>query len=290
MRVSGPLATITAGWEEREDEDKEMRDHLGGRAVNLRIFARAEDVVARDPELAAAMRERRNKLRAQHDLYRLRLSHALEAARELLKREATNGDTEMLEAEREAAIEAERTLDSFHLMRVVDVHAEFEARLRPLERASVDRHRREIAVILQDCAGLCVAGGHVIHLLHRMRLFDVVSLLDQQPVFAWSAGAMALGERIALFHDSPPQGKGDTELFEQGLGAYPGLLPLPHAKKRLHLHDRLKVSLMARRFAPARVIAFDSLTRMDWSGGAWHGHPGTMELTDKGILVPTATK
>ena len=36
VRAHGPLATITAGWEEREGEDQEMRDHLGGRTINLR--------------------------------------------------------------------------------------------------------------------------------------------------------------------------------------------------------------------------------------------------------------
>ena len=72
-------------------------------------------------------------------------------------------------------------------------------------------------------------------LLHRMRLFDVMGLLNDQPIFAWSAGAMAMGDRVVLFHDSPPHGVGNAELFEEGLGAYHGVLPLPHAKKRLHL-------------------------------------------------------
>jgi hypothetical protein len=282
----GTLATITAGWEERESEDQEMRDHLGGRTVNLRIYERADDVAERDPELAAALRERRDRLRLQHELYRLRLGHALDAARDLLRREPTNGDADILEAEREAAIEAVRTLDAFHLMRVVDVHAELQDSMRPLERDSVDRHRREIAKILSECGALCVAGGNVVALLHRMRLFDVLGLMHAQPIFAWSAGAMALSERIVLFHDSPPQGQGNAELFEQGLGAYPNLLPLPHARKRLHLHDRHQVALMARRFAPAQVIAFDALTRMDWDGKRWHGQPGTQRLTEKGILVP----
>jgi len=285
LRVQGALATITAGWEEREGEDQEMRDHLGGRTVNLRIYERAEDVMGRDAELRVAIRERQDRLRVQHELYRLRLAHAMEAARELLRRDTAGGYDDMLEAEREAAIEAVQTLDGFHLMRVVEVHAEFEERMRPLERDAVVRHRREIASQLEDCAGLCVAGGHVVALLHRLRLFDVMGLLNDQPIFAWSAGAMAMGERVVLFHDSPPHGVGNPELFEEGLGAYHGVLPLPHAKKRLHLHDRMRVSLMARRFAPAEVVALDPLTRMDWDGRRWHGEAGTLRLTERGVLV-----
>jgi hypothetical protein len=286
VRADGPLATITAGWEEREGEDQEMRDHLGGRTVNLRLWERADDVARRDPELNAASNEKRERLRLQHELYRLRLGHALDAARELLRREPSNGDADILESEREGAIEAVRTLDAFQMMRVIDLQHDFEERMKPLERDSVDRHRREIAMILSDCGALCVAGGHVVVLQHRMRLFDVLGLMHGQPIFAWSAGAMALSERIVLFHDSPPQGPGNAEVFEQGLGAFPNLLPLPHARKRLHLHDRTKVALMARRFAPAQVIAFDSLTRMDWNGESWRGQPGTQRLTEKGILVP----
>jgi hypothetical protein len=289
LRAEGTLATITAGWEERESEDREMRDHLGGRTVNLKLWERAEDVARRDPELNAASNERRERIRLQHELYRLRLGHALDAARDLLKREPSNGDADILIAEREAAIEAVRTLDAFHMMRVVDVQHEFESRMKPLERDSVDKHRREIAQILADCSALCVAGGHVVVLLHRMRLFDVLGLMNGQPIFAWAAGTMALSERVVLFHDSPPQGPGNAELFEQGLGVFPNLLPLPHARKRLRLHDRHKVALMARRFAPAQVIAFDSLTRMDWDGECWHGQPGTQRLTEKGILVQAGT-
>lgn len=283
-RVNGPLAVITAGWEERESEDQEMRDHLGAHTVNLKIYERAEDVMARDPELGAAIRERQDRIRIQHELYRMRLAHAMAAARELLHRSVADGFGEMLEAEREAAIEAVRTLDGFHAMQVASVHRDFEARMRPLERDSVVRHRRELANLIHGCAALCVAGGHVAALLHRMRLFDVLDLVDRIPIFAWSAGAMALGERVVLFHDNPPQGVGNAEVFDVGLGAYSGVLPLPHAKKRLHLHDGLRVSLFARRFAPAQVVALDPLTRMEWDGERWRGDAGTLRLTERGTL------
>ena len=40
--ITGRIATITAGWQEREDEDRELHEHLEGRTVNLRLYHRAE--------------------------------------------------------------------------------------------------------------------------------------------------------------------------------------------------------------------------------------------------------
>ena len=36
----GPLAIVTAGWEEREPEDQEFRDHVQRRVENLALWAR----------------------------------------------------------------------------------------------------------------------------------------------------------------------------------------------------------------------------------------------------------
>lgn len=285
LKIDGPIAAVTAGWEEREGEDQEMREHCRGRTVNLRLYERVEDVMERDPDLARGFRERADALRAQHDLYRLRLVHAIEAARELLKREPSESDREMLEAEREASIEALRVLDAFHLARIARIHAEFEARFRPLERASVARHRDDLARTLASTEALCIAGGHVTVLLHRLRLFDLLGLLQGQPLIAWSAGAMATSERVVLFHDDPPQGLGNAEVYEPGLSAHKGVVPLPHAKKRLRLHDEQRIKLFARRFAPAMCVALDPLTRIETDGTKWRAQPGTLRLSERGQLV-----
>jgi hypothetical protein len=52
--VTGRLASVTAGWQEREAEDLELHEHLGERTENLMLYARSEDVLARDPELERA--------------------------------------------------------------------------------------------------------------------------------------------------------------------------------------------------------------------------------------------
>src|SRR5688572_25298279 len=97
-RQQGQVALITAGWEEREAEDQELREHLQRRAVNLALWARVEAIFAKDPELLTAMRLRHDALRRLQDVYRLRLDHLLEAARALLKR---IGDSALLEPDRQ---------------------------------------------------------------------------------------------------------------------------------------------------------------------------------------------
>src|SRR5205814_635760 len=79
LGVTGRIATITAGWQERELEDEELSEHLGRKTVNLRLHTRGEELFAADPELRAAHRERQEALRHRQDFYRIRLEHQLDA-------------------------------------------------------------------------------------------------------------------------------------------------------------------------------------------------------------------
>ena len=49
---------------------------------------------------------------------------------------------------------------------------------------------------------------------------------------------MALTTRVLLFHDRPPQGAGNAEIFEHGLDLVPDAVFLPHAATRLAIDDR----------------------------------------------------
>ena len=216
-------------------------------------------------------------------LYRLRLDRALDAARELLARP---GNGPWLADARRAAIRALRTLDRQHLVRLRRVHEEFEAEWRPAERSVVAQHRAALAELLHNAEALTIAGGHVAVLLNRLRLFDLGPLLEGRPVVAWSAGAMALADRIVLFHDSPPQGAGNAELFESGLAFCTGVIPLPHAARRLRLDDAVRVTLFARRFSPATCALLDEGARLDWNGRAWRSGNGTQGLSRHGTVVP----
>ncbi|HXV77200.1 MAG TPA: hypothetical protein VD788_12860 [Candidatus Polarisedimenticolaceae bacterium] len=261
----GPLALVSAGWQEREDEIDEFVEHCRREVVPLGLYHRAERALARDELLTAALRERQDQLRELQGLYRVRLASLLEAARSLMRR----GDGRFVDEHRKAAIRAVRTLDRQHLVRIREIHDEFERRVRPGAHPSVRAEREELQQLVGRCSVIAIAGGHVAVLLNRLRLFDVLGLAADRPVVAWSAGAMALGERVILFHDSPPQGPGDAEVFEPGLGLYRGLVPLPHASERLALDDPLRVALFSRRFAPASSVTLEYGSRVDWSGDRW---------------------
>ncbi len=284
--VSGPVAAVTAGWQEREGEDEELAEHLGLPVTDLRLHRRSDQVFTADPELFRAYRGRQNRLRQLQDLYRYRLDFAIEPARELLRRD---GDPELLAPERQAAIAALRRLDDEHRRRITAVRRDFERRLRPHRRPAVETHRREIAEILERSAAVVIAGGHVAVLANRLRLFGVAELIAGRrpgfglPIFAWSAGAMALGERIVLFHDRPPWGAGNAEVLDVGLGLYRGLLALPDARNRLRLEDSARVALFARRFAPDLCAALDegAAIRRDEAGG-WRSLAGGYRLSAAG--------
>lgn len=281
----GPFAAVTAGWEEREDEIDELRAHLDRPVVNLRLHRRAEEVFARDREFFRAYRERRARLRELQELYRIRLDPMKRAVRKLWRR---RGTPDLVDPEREAALADVRALDAHQLARIADLHREFEETWRPGERDAVVAHRREVATLADDCVAFAFAGGNVAVLLNRLRLFGVAALLGDRPLFAWSAGAMAASEQVVLFHDTPPQGPGNPEVFGAGLGLCHGILPLPHARRRLRLDDPVRVAIFAGRFAPLCSVAFDDGAALLWDGARWTPLvPGTRRLTREGDLVET---
>lgn len=281
--VRGRLASVTAGWQEREAEDLELHEHLGGRTVNLMLYARGEDLFEKDPDLAEAYRERQGALRELQELYRVRLGHAQTALRELERRP---GDPELVRPEREAALAAVREIDAHHLRRVADLHRAFEAGVKPAGRPVLRRHQRQIERALEGVEGLAIAGGHVAILLNRLRLFGIGERLGERALFAWSAGAMAVAERVVLFHHFPAQGYGNTEALENGLGLARGVVPLPHAHRRLALDDARRVSLLARRFAPAVCVAMADGGWMIHEGAGWEPGPGMSRLTAAGVVAP----
>jgi len=281
LGTEGPVAVVTAGWQERESEDDEIRDHLGCEVIDLMLYHRADDVLSRDPGLGAASRERQDELRELQELYRRRLAHALEAAREMMRRPGKGGH---LDDHRGAAIRAVRTLDRQHLRALRQLHDRFEARWTPAGRDAVAHHRAQIGKILERTPVIGIAGGNVAVLLNRMRTFDLASLISDHIVVAWSAGAMAVSDRVVLFHDSPPQGAGNAEVLDAGLALCCGVIALPHARRRLRLDDPARVALFARRFSPAKSVVLEEGSRLDWSGRSWKAARGTKRLTRTGRL------
>ena len=264
LRAGGKVALITAGWQERESDDESLIGELGVAAVNLTLHARSEEVFAADPELAAAYKERQQRLRILQDFYRVRLEHTEDAGRVISLRQVDAG---LLGEEQRISLSLIRRLDHDHLERCRAVREAFESRYHPTERDAVGRHRRELAAILRSAAALVIAGGHVAVLLNRMRLFGLDDMLGRRPIVAWSAGAMVLTDKVVLFHDHPPNGKGVAEVLDAGLGLVPNLVVLPDPRRRLRLDDRESTGRFARRFQPAACVAMDNGAEIIYQSG-----------------------
>lgn len=279
LGVRGKIATITAGWQEREEEDEDLHRHLDGRTVNLRLHARAEEVFRKDPKFHAAHRRRQAILRHRQDFYRIRLEHALDAQYVIQNRAAPH---DILEDEARASIQAIREIDRMHLERCRRDWQEFDARYRPFERPAIAEHRAEIAEIVKDCEAIAIAGGHVASLLNRLRLFGIGELARDKVVFAWCAGAMAISERVVLFHHSPPQGQGAEEVLDEGLGLAGNVVVLPQPEFRLRLDDHERIQVMVRRFAPAVCLAMPARSRVTWLKRGPKNVHGVIALRDDG--------
>jgi hypothetical protein len=276
----GPIATITAGWQEREPDDAELGKLLGSRDVNLRLYRRWLDVQERDPEFALGERQLAAELEELQDLYLLRLDPALQAVYAVQRRSGSQRLRASVLAE---AVGAVRELDAAHLRRVGAVRGEFYQRLRPHDRAVIAGHRAEVAGLLGDATAVVVAGGHVGVLADTLHLFNIAASL-RSPVIAWSAGAMALTGKIVLFNDRAPQGPGHPEVYGAGLSVLRELVALPHARARLLLGDTPRMAVFARRFAPARCVLLEQGTRVDIDDDG-DGPPGTRVLSEDGHVT-----
>ncbi|MCB1052712.1 MAG: Type 1 glutamine amidotransferase-like domain-containing protein [Acidobacteria bacterium] len=258
-----PFALITAGWQEREEEIQELDAHLQHQTIHLYLHQRSERLFALHPDYRHEYRKRQSLLRRAQQLYSIQLEGVLEKARYLMRYPE---ESKLLEPAVTQSIQLVRQLDEMHQDQIRQIHREFR-QAWPLSRLPrLQAEREEIEQILGRCCALLIAGGHVVVLLNRIRLFGVERHFTKMAVFGWSAGAMVLTDRIVLFHDSPPQGQGNPEILEQGFGLVPNLVALPHASKRLRLNDPNRVALFARRFDPALCVALDPHTAIMWDG------------------------
>jgi len=253
LGVTGPVALVTAGWQEREGEAGVVADP-GVPVVELGLHARGDDVFANDDELAAAYKARQLRLKLMQDFYRVRLEHAAQAARAVAVRSA---EPDLIAEEWVASLAVIRQIDRDHLDRCRAVHAAFEAEHHPRQHAALARHIAELRALIEPTDAVVIAGGHVAVLLNRLRLFGLAELAGPRPIVAWSAGAMALTDRVVLFHEDPPQGQAISEVLDAGLGLAHDVVVLPEPRLRLNLDDATRVGELAQRYAPAVCVALD---------------------------------
>lgn len=277
----GPVGLVTCGWQEREDQDEELAAQLGRPTVNLKLYERGEHVLAHDKHFAKAHRARQDQLRQIQEFYRERLERLFEASLDIARKVA---GTDLEADELRFSMEQIRRVDQEHQERVAALREAGDLQLRPWERPVIAKHREELKTILKHVDVLAIAGGHVAVLLNRLRLFGIKELLDDQALLAWSGGAMVTGERVVLFHESPPEGRGVSEVLESGLGMHHGVLPLPNPRLRLKLDDPLRVSWFSMRYAPAKCVAMDQGESVQFDDARWFGADGTVLMKIDGTV------
>ena len=259
LMPDGEIATVNAGWQERETDSGELSEVLGGRMLNLELYRRWQDVIVADEEYAVAERRLTSLLAEIQAVYAIRLHHLMAALGAIGRRRE-------IPAVQASAVDdtyrALQDLDRWHLGVVAQTRAAFFDSVRLGERDSIVAQRKAVAPLVERCSGMVFAGGHVGVLLHVLHIFDV-SRLVKQPVVAWSAGAMALSDRVVLYNDFAPQGSRPAELYADGLGVYSGVLPFPHPRRRLKLDDAEHLSQMARRFDPRTCLLLADGVRVD---------------------------
>ena len=255
----GAVATVTAGWEDREPADGELDEVMDGRSRNLHLYGRLSDVLVSDEHFATEALAHRDAMDELAGLYSLRLQRALDSVYAVARRPARPAVAEAAFAD---AVRGVRDIDDWYLRTVDQLYAELEGAAPPESSEPIARHRHEVAELLRDAAVVAIAGGHVGILLRCLRLFAVVPAREL-PVVAWSAGAMALTERVVLYNDRGPQGVQGAEVWDRGIGRVPNVVAMPHARRRLRLDDAIHAKVLVQRFAPATCLLLDDGTQVE---------------------------
>jgi hypothetical protein len=262
--VDGPVALVTAGWEEGERNDAEVDRRLGGGSRNLNLYGRRLDVLESDPDYADAERLLRTQIDELREVYLLRLRHAL-AGVEVIGRRFAEADRRP-GPELDASVDAVRTLDESHATAIAAAYERFYTQHPPHRRDNITRHREEVADIVAGCAAIAIAGGHVGVLNDCLHLCNLATLIEERPLLAWSSGCMAVSERIVVIDDGDPAGRPD-EIYDLGIGVARGMVALPGAASRLRAHNASSLAVLARRCAPSLCVLLDAGDRLQLHSG-----------------------
>ena len=279
IESSRPVAVISAGWQEAENDIDSIANVIQRKLTDLRLYSHAEALFKKDGQLHELYRRRQDRLQERQRMHRIRLRQALLAARRLLRAE---GDEQILRHEQRHAISQLRSLDRHHAKSIAAIHAEFDQVLEDRPSDQLIRQTRRIAEVVADSDVVLITGGNVAVLVNRLRLFGLKDMLHDKTIVAWSAGAMALTDHVVLFHDRTPLENRDAELLDCGLGIIPGVVLLPDARHRLRRKDRVRIGLFSRRFAPAASLTLDNGAMLHYRDGQPVSASGVQRLLRSG--------
>lgn len=257
----GPIAVISAGWRYDESEIQALTRDIQREVYHLPLYEWFDEMGAIEPELSGLHRMRQRRIKAYKKVYQLQLKAALdvwEQVRELYKKNRSLYDQDEQEACQHVC-----EIDEACLSRLEEIRDDFSALQQPwLHETAIPLFER-IAYTFSQCAGVIITGGHVPVLRNRMYFFGLEHLLREtleegRHLFAWSAGAMTLTDRIVLYYDDPPLGIRHPEILDTGLGIISDTIFLPHASTRLKLSEPERIEKFARRFQPATCICLEN--------------------------------
>lgn len=263
LGVSGAVALVRAGYQERESEDAELAAAIGLPVKNLTLHARGNEVFKAAPEYTTAYQARQQRLRHMQAFYRTRLDGNEDAAKKISVRYV---EPELLEQEEKVSVDVFRQMDRDHVERCQAVRAAFDKAWPASKVPALAAQRTQVHALMAETSALVIAGGHVASLHNRLQMFDVLAANADKPIIAWSAGAMVLTDRIVLFHDYPPYGSDIAQVLEPGAGLVPGFVVLPDPRRRIRLDARSGIQQFARRMAPATCVAMDHGARLVFDG------------------------
>lgn len=265
--VTGPVALISAGWRYDEARDEPLRAAIPNEVRNLRLYERFR-VLERDAtELMSRYTAKQDALRRMKERYHLRLQSAVSCATNLLSEVASPEDPWFQQAVRHL-----HEVDELFLTEARALHDGFDREVQPRKHPLVRAACDAIAAELDGCGALLVAGGHVGVLRNRCTFFDIGRHLPDRPLYAWSAGAMLMTERILLYHDHTAYGPGTAEFLDHGFGLLRATILLPHARERLDLGKPVNVAVLAHRLAPRKVVGLQNGAVFE--NGVYTGAPG----------------
>lgn len=253
LGVRGSVALISAGWRHDELRDEPVRETIHVDVQNVGLYAAFRVIEREASDLAGLYAQKQSALRRVKERYRAAIVPALAACRELYARTQDVGCPWFRQA-----IANFQKIDEIFLTESDRLHQRFDAEVQPRHHPLVGAEIDRIRGIVDSTDAVLIAGGHVGVLRNRLAFFGLGDVLANRRIVAWSAGAMAIADRVVLFHDHTTWGVGLAEVLDRGLGLVPGVVFLPHAHERLALEEKENVLIFARRFAPARCVGLQA--------------------------------
>ena len=258
---TGNVAVISAGWRYEEKDIDALKRAIKRDVFHIPLYEWFEGLGGVEPELSNMHKLRQKRILAHKKVYQINLESALQTWHEIRGLYKSNPDI-YNQDEHEACLHVQ-AIDRRCVERLEEIKGDFSAIAQPWLHESALPLFEQIAYTLDRCSALILTGGHVAILRNRLAFFGLEELLQDfllegKQIFAWSAGAMCLTDRIVLYHDDPPWGEGYAEILDTGMGLLPKVVFLPHANTRLDIGNPSRIEKFARRFAPDVCICLEN--------------------------------